>query len=90
MQSIWVNGNSSEEGPRVPEVNTMLKRLFVDHPSSVGETYFEHQRRALGFAGAMFLGSVACFVHSLVPAAFTSTASRTISRLYERMIVSRR
>ena len=76
--------------PRVPKIHGMIKWLFVEHPRSVGETYLEHQRRALSFAGPMFLGSVACFVHSLVPGAFSSTASRTISRLHERMIVSQR
>ena len=67
----------------------MLQRLFLEHPQSVGETYLEHQRQAFGFAGAMFLGAVACFVHGLVPSLFTRTGSMTALRLHERLVVHR-
>ena len=67
----------------------MLNRLFLDHPRSVGESYFEHQHAALTFAGWMFLGSLACLVHALLPAAFRTTGSRTVGRLYRRMILNR-
>ncbi len=63
----------------------MLQALFVEHPRSVGETYFEHQRQAFSFGGAMLLAALACFVHGLVPAWFRCTGSQTITRLHERM-----
>jgi hypothetical protein len=37
----------------------------------------------------MFLGAAACLIHALIPAAFRTTGSRTIGRLYRRMIVNR-
>jgi len=67
----------------------MLKRMFLDHPTALGETYFEHQKYALSFAAAMFCGAVACFLHGLIPAAFTTTGSRTVVRLHERMTITR-
>jgi Family of unknown function (DUF6356) len=67
----------------------VLQRLFLEHPQSVGETYLEHQRQAFGFAGTMFLGALACFVHGLVPSLFTRTGSMAVSRLHERLVVHR-
>ena len=30
-----------------------FRRLFLDHPQSIGESYAEHLAHALGFAGAL-------------------------------------
>ena len=65
----------------------MLRRLFLDHPRSTGESYFEHQRYALTFASWMLLGSIACFVHSLIPGTFLITGGRIVSKLHERMLL---
>ena len=35
-------------------VLAMFARLFIAHPQSVGESYFEHQRVAFSFAGPCF------------------------------------
>ena len=67
----------------------VLQRLFLEHPRSVGETYLEHQRQAFGFAGTMFLGALACFVHGLVPSLFTRTGSMAVLRLHERLVLHR-
>lgn len=37
----------------------ILKQFFIDHPSSVGETYSEHARNAASFGASMLLGSLA-------------------------------
>ncbi len=66
------------------------RRLFTDHPASVGESYGEHLRTASGFAGRMVLGGCACLVHALLPFLFVRTGSRCISELHERMLVNRR
>ncbi|MEA3158477.1 MAG: hypothetical protein QOD95_25 [Gammaproteobacteria bacterium] len=68
----------------------MFNRLFLDHPRSVGESYFGHQRQAMAFGARMFVGAIACFLHGIIPAAFTQTGSRTVSRLYDRMVVNRK
>ncbi len=67
-----------------------LRRLFIDHPASVGETYGEHLLTASGFAGRMLLGGCACLIHAFLPFLFVRTGSRCISELHERMLVNRR
>ena len=66
-----------------------LKRLFKDHPESVGETYLEHMRAALWFSTTMARAALCCFVHAFLPFLFTRTGSGAIERLYEAMVVAR-
>lgn len=66
-----------------------LRRLFTEHPASVGETYLQHLCVASGFALRMLVGAVACFLHALLPFAFGHTASDCINDLHERMVVHR-
>jgi hypothetical protein len=63
---------------------------FTEHPNSVGENYLEHLRHALGFAGSMITGGLACFVHAVLPFLFTQTGSGVIATLNSRMITNRR
>lgn len=67
----------------------MFTRLFLEHPRSVGESYLEHQRHALGFGFSLFLASLACFVHAIVPGMCVRTGSTAITRLHERMVTNR-
>jgi hypothetical protein len=67
----------------------MLKRLFLDHPASVGETYLEHLATATSFAVALIAAGLACLVHALVPCLFERSASRAISALHDRMVLNR-
>jgi hypothetical protein len=66
-----------------------LVRPFVEHPASVGESYFRHLRTALGFGVAMIAGGVACVVHAILPFTFVTRGSETIARLHDRMIANR-
>jgi hypothetical protein len=68
----------------------MLRRLLLDHPRSAGETYFEHQRVALGFAGALLAAAAVCFVHALVPGLFKRTGSSMVARLHSQMATRRK
>jgi hypothetical protein len=65
-------------------------RLFTDHPASVDETYGQHFVAAMGFGLRMIWGGVVCMLHAIVPGAFCTTGSDTISELHERMVVNRR
>ena len=67
----------------------MSKLSFTAHPHSVGETYGQHLRMAMGFAGAMFVASLACAVHALLPFAFERTGSNAITNLHRRMVTHR-
>lgn len=62
----------------------MLKRMFLDHPRSVDETYLEHLRIAASFGFPMVAAGLACLIHALLPFLFTRTGSRCIAALYER------
>ena len=63
----------------------MLKRFFLDHPTSIGETYAEHQHHAFRFAFSLFRGAFACFIHGIFPALFLTTGSDTVRSLHSRM-----
>ena len=69
---------------------SVLRSLFIDHPASVDETYLEHLVSALSFGTKMLVAGVACMVHGLLPAVFTTRGSDTICALHERMVVKRR
>lgn len=60
-------------------------RLFLDHPASVDESYLQHMRFALGFAGQLALAAGAALIHALIPAACETTASSIVKRLYPRV-----
>lgn len=62
----------------------MFRRLFLNHPQSVNETYLEHAAFASRFSLALFGAAFAALVHALLPFAFERTASRTVARLYAR------
>ena len=67
----------------------MLEKLMLAHPRSVGESYTEHLRMALGFAWTLFWASFACLIHALIPCLFKTTGSRAIAGLHDRMVVNR-
>lgn len=64
----------------------MLDRLFVDHPRSLGMSWFEHGVGAVKIGGEMIAAGVACIVHAIVPGWFTQTAGRTVERLHDHML----
>jgi hypothetical protein len=63
----------------------MLRRLFTDHPASVGESYSEHFRVAAGFGWTMLLGAMGAFIHALVPALCQRTGSTAVRNLHARL-----
>lgn len=68
----------------------MFERLFLTHPRSMGETYGEHLQTAWGFGSSLIWAGLACILHGLVPALCTTTASRSVTALHERMVLNRR
>lgn len=67
----------------------MLSKPFTDHPSSVGETYWQHMGMAFSFAFAMIGAGFACLLHGIFPFLFVRTGSRTITELHDRMVTNR-
>jgi len=66
-----------------------IRQLFAEHPSSVGESYFQHMRSAHGFALRMVMTGLLCFVHGLLPFLFKQTASRQVEILHDVMVTNR-
>jgi hypothetical protein len=67
----------------------MLRKVFLDHPRQVGESYGEHLIVAAGFGAAMVRGGIACMAHAVIPAVFPTTGSDTVRRLYDQMVRKR-
>ena len=67
----------------------MIRQLFTAHPNSVGESYAEHMRVALGFGARMIAGGLACLVHAVLPFLFVRTGSMMIAQLNETMVRNR-
>ena len=67
-----------------------IHRLFCEHPASVGESYLQHLRIALGFSARLLLAGMACLVHAVFPFLCQHTGSNSIVELHERMLTRRR
>jgi len=63
----------------------IFRKMFVDHPQSVDESYLEHLLFASMFAGKLLLAGFAALVHAFVPSLFETTASKIIGELHGRM-----
>lgn len=61
-----------------------LTALFTAHPAAVDESFGEHFRFALRFAGLLFAAAGAALVHAILPFLFEKTASKIVARLYEK------
>lgn len=66
-------------------MNDRIAKLFIDHPASVDETYFEHMRFAAGFAGTLLVAAMAAAIHAVLPFLFEKTASTAINRMHHRI-----
>lgn len=64
---------------------SFLTAMFVDHPASVNESYFQHMRFAASFAFWLFAAALAAMVHAIVPALCETTASSVLRKLVARM-----
>lgn len=67
----------------------MIRRLFLDHPASVGESYVEHFHVASSFGTAMIMGGLGALLHAFVPALCKTRGSDTITALHARMVAKR-
>ncbi len=67
----------------------MIRRLFLDHPASVGESYTEHCAVAARFGVALIGAGLAALVHAVLPSAFGTHASRTVIRLHRQLVAKR-
>jgi Family of unknown function (DUF6356) len=68
----------------------MFRRLFVEHPKSVDESYVEHFHVAASFGVTMIWGGTKAMVHALVPGLCVTSGSDTVKRLNTIMVEQRR
>ncbi len=67
----------------------MFRRLFLEHPESVGESYAEHFRVAGGFGVTMIVGGLGAVLHAFLPFVCKTRGSDTINALHARMVAKR-
>lgn len=62
----------------------MISRIFLDHPRSVEETYFEHLLFASRFSLQLMGAAFVALIHAILPCFFEKTASSVVARLYKK------
>jgi hypothetical protein len=67
----------------------MLQKFFLDHPATVGESYYEHFGVASGFGLSMISGGLRAVIHAFLPNYFQTAASDTVISLHQRLVASR-
>ena len=60
-------------------------RLFVAHPKSLGMTWSGHGAGAVKIGAELIGAGCAAMVHAVVPALFTETAGKTVTRIYDHI-----
>jgi hypothetical protein len=67
----------------------VIDRMFLHHPRSVGESYWEHFGVASRFGREMIVGGCKAMVHAVFPNAYETAGSDTIKRLHTIMVEKR-
>jgi hypothetical protein len=63
----------------------MARRLFVEHPRSLGLSWAEHGSGAVRIGAELIGAGLAAIVHAVVPGWFTETAGRSVTRIYDHI-----
>jgi hypothetical protein len=58
----------------------------MEHADSVGESYYQHGLKAIGYSFRLLKASLACFIHALFPFAYQNKASKEVSSLNQQMV----
>jgi hypothetical protein len=64
----------------------LARRLFVDHPRSLGMSWSKHGAGAVAIGATLVGAGLACLVHALVPGWFSQTAGKTVTGMYDHMM----
>ncbi|CAN5236480.1 hypothetical protein BH09PSE3_BH09PSE3_12930 [soil metagenome] len=67
----------------------MIRRIFLDHPRTVGEGYWEHFGVASRFGAAMLIGGSKAMVHAVFPNLCKTSGSDTVRKLHAEMVRKR-
>ena len=83
--AIWREERNIDARRSAYDSDMRIRRLFSEHPASVGETYGEHFHVAGHFAFELAKASALCAVHAVFPALYTRTASTKVIALCDEM-----
>jgi hypothetical protein len=72
--------------PQGGSKSNLRRRLFVEHPRSLGMTWAQHGIGAVAIGATLVGAGTACIIHALVPGWFTETAGKTVARMHDHMI----
>ena len=76
---------ASQETINRAEDASFRRRMFVNHPRSLGMSWVGHGIGAMKIGGELLGAGLACIVHAIVPGLFTQTAGKTVTRMYDHM-----
>ena len=82
-----MNDNLIESKKQKQSKNIKLLRFFTEHPSSIGETYFEHFLVAISFSFKLLITSFAAFIHAFLPFFFKTFASKQIKEMNKKLTI---
>ncbi|WP_395337369.1 DUF6356 family protein [Novosphingobium sp. BL-8H] len=64
----------------------MFRKLFLDHPRAVKETYGQHWYVANRFGLLMILAGLGTMLHGFLPGVMTRTGSNMVRKLHGEMM----
>lgn len=67
----------------------MLRKLFTEHPASVGESYLQHLGVATRFGWRLTRGGLACMLHGALPFLYKTAGSDTVRALHAELVAKR-
>jgi hypothetical protein len=74
------------EQPSIEKGNSgLVRRLFLDHPRSLGMSWAGHGAGAVKIGAELIGAGFAAIVHAIVPGWFTETAGKTVTRIYDHI-----
>ena len=63
----------------------LIRRMFVEHPRSLGMSWAGHGVGAVKIGAELIGAGCAAMVHAIVPGWFTETAGKTVTRIYDHI-----
>jgi hypothetical protein len=78
-----------QHGKALAKENPMFRKLFLDHPKEVNETYFQHFGVASRFGLRMIIGGIGGLIHAFIPALCKTKGSETVDALHAQLIRNR-
>ena len=74
------------EQPSIEKANSgLMRRLFLDHPRSLGMSWAGHGAGAVKIGAELIGAGCAAIVHAVVPGWFTETAGKAVTRIYDHI-----